>query len=63
MSLILLLVLLVFMGVVAYYVRASSKIDPTFKAIIYIVLVVVALILVLQIFGVWSELKNFKVGR
>lgn len=62
MNLIALIVLLIVAGVAMYYVRASSKIDPNFKTIIYGVVIVAFIVLLLQIAGVWSEIKNFRVG-
>lgn len=50
------------LGVIVYYVRASTKIDPLFKTIIYVVAVIAVVVLLLQRLGMWTELKNFKVG-
>lgn len=62
MSLIVLVVVLAIVGVVLYYIRAATKIDPTIKTIIYIVVVIAVVVFLLQLFGIWGEIKSFKVG-
>lgn len=61
MSVIGLVFVLVFLGVVSYFVNANSKITPTFKWILNTALIVIAVLLLLVAFGVWSEIKEMKV--
>lgn len=63
MSVLTLVLILCFLGVVAWLVNAKAPIGPTFKMIINIVLVVVAVILVLSAFGVWEEVKDVQVPK
>lgn len=51
------------MGVAAYFINASSKVNATFKWIMNLVLVVVAALLVLEAFGVWDQVKDVKVPK
>ena len=62
MSVLTLILILAFLGLVAYFVN-RSPINATFKWIIQAVLVVVAVILVLVAFGVWDEVKNIRVPK
>ncbi len=61
MSVIALVLILCFLGFIAWLVNAKAPIGPTFKLIINIVLIVVAIILVLSAFGVWDEVRSVKV--
>jgi uncharacterized membrane protein len=61
MSVIALVFILVFLGVVAYFTNTSAKISSTFKWLINAVLIVVAVVLILAAFGIWDEVKNIKV--
>jgi RsiW-degrading membrane proteinase PrsW (M82 family) len=63
MSVIALILILVVLGVVAYFVNTSAKINGTFKWLINAVLIVVAVLLILTAFGVWDELKGMKVPK
>jgi hypothetical protein len=63
MSVIALVLLLCFLGFVAWLVNAKAPISATFKLIINIVLIVVAIILVLSAFGVWEEVKSVRVPK
>lgn len=63
MSVIALVVLLVGLGVIGWVVNAKLPISPTFKLIVNIVLIAVALILVMAAFGVWNEIKSIKVPQ
>lgn len=63
MSVLALILILVVIGVAAYFINTSAKITPTLKWIINAVLVVVAVLLVLSAFGVWDEVKSIKVPK
>lgn len=62
LSIIALIVGLVVIGVILHYVRASDKIDPGFKTLIYVVVAIAVAIFLLMFFGIWGELKSFRVG-
>lgn len=61
MSVLALVLILCFLGVVAWLINAKAPIGPTFKMIINIVLIVVAIILCLSAFGVWDEVRGVRV--
>lgn len=63
MSVIGLILILVVLGIAAYFVNTSAKINATFKWLINLVLIVVAVLLILSAFGVWNELKGMKVPQ
>lgn len=63
MSVLVLILLLAFFGVIAYFANTSVKLSPTFKWLINAVLIVVAVLLVLSAFGVWDEVRNVKVPK
>lgn len=63
MSVLALIIILVVLGIVAYFINVSGKINATFKWIINAVLIVVAVLLVLSAFGVWQEVRDIKVPR
>lgn len=63
MSVIGLILILCVLGVAAYFVNTSAKINGTFKWLINLVLIVIAILLVLTAFGVWGELKSMKVPQ
>lgn len=63
MSLLVLLLILAAMGVAAYFINASQKINSTFKWFMNLVLIVVAALLILEAFGVWDQVKSVKVPR
>lgn len=62
LGIIALMVGLVVIGVLLHYIRASDKIDPGFKKLIYVVVAIAVVIFLLMFFGVWGELKSFRVG-
>ncbi len=61
MSVIALVLILCFLGLVAWFVNYKTPIGPTFKMIINIVLILVAVILVMVAFGVWDQVRGVKV--
>jgi hypothetical protein len=63
MSVITLVLILCFLGFVAWLVNYKVPIGPTFKAIINVVLVIVAVVLVLVAFGVWDNVRNVQVPK
>jgi len=63
MSVIGLIVILLFLGAVLWFVNSRAKIGGSLLLIINIVVVVIALILVLQAFGIWDELRGLKVPK
>ena len=63
MSVILLIVILCFLAGVGWLVNTKVPGMPTLKLIINLVLIVVAIILVLQAFGIWQEVKNVQVPK
>jgi len=63
MSLLTLVVVLVIMGVIAWFVQTSGHLNSTFKWIIMVVLIVVALLLVLSAFGILEDIKGVKVPK
>lgn len=63
MSVLGLLVLLIVLGVAAFFVNAKMPIGATFKMIINIVLIAVAVMLCLVAFGVWDEVRGMKVPK
>lgn len=63
MSLLVLLLILGAMGVAAYFINASAKVNPTFKWLMNLVLIVVAALLVLEAFGVWDQVKSIRVPK
>lgn len=63
MSVITLVLILCFLGFIAWLVNYKAPIGATFKMIINIVLIIVAVILVLMAFGVWQEVRNIQVPK
>lgn len=63
MSVIGLVVILIVLGLIAWLVSAKLPINTTFKTIIYVVLVVIAVFLCLSAFGVWDEVRALKVPK
>jgi len=64
MSVIVLIVLLCVLGGIWWLIDSKgSALNPTFKLVIKVVLIVVAVVLVLSAFGVWDELKSLKVPK
>ena len=63
MSVIGLIVILLFLGAVLWFVNSRGQIGGSLLLIINLVVVVIALILVLQAFGIWDELRGLKVPK
>lgn len=64
MSLIALLVILIILAGILWLVNVKGgALNGTIKLIINIVVIVVAVILCLQAFGVWDEIKNVNVPK
>lgn len=63
MSVLTLVLILVVLGIVAYFVNKNANINATFKWLINAVLIVVAVLLVLSAFGVWQEVRDIKVPK
>lgn len=63
MSVLTLVLILVFLGAVAYFANASGKLTPTFKWLINAVLIIVAVFLILSAFGVLDEIRGVKVPK
>jgi cation transporter-like permease len=63
MSVVALVLILCFLGVIGWLINAKLPIGPTFKLIINIVLIVVALIIVASAFGVWEEVRSVRVPK
>lgn len=63
MSVLTLIIILVVLGIAAYFVNANAKINATFKWLINAVLIVVAVLLVLVAFGVWDNVRDIKVPK
>ena len=63
MSLIGLLVILIVLGAIAWLVNTKLPGNATIKLIINIVLIVVAIILVLQAFGIWGQIRGVQVPK
>lgn len=63
MSVIALILILCFLGCVAWLVNAKAPIGPTFKLIVNIVLIVVAVIITLSAFGIWDTVRDVRVPK
>ncbi len=63
MSVVALVLILCFLGGIAWLVNVKIPIGPTFKLIINLVLIVVAIILVLHAFGVWDQVRGVQVPK
>ena len=63
MSIIALVVILLVLAGIAWLVNTKMPGSGTIKLIINIVLIVAAVILVLQAFGVWQEVKTIQVPK
>ena len=62
MALITLLIVLLFIGAVAWLVNAKlPNLNPTIRFIINLVLVIVAIIFALDAFGIWDKVRDVKV--
>lgn len=61
MSIVALILILVFLGVVLYFVNTSTKMVGWMKTIINILCIIIAVILILQAFGVWQEIRSAQV--
>lgn len=63
MSVLALVLILCFIGVLAWFVNTKVPLNPTIKLIINIALVVIAILITLSAFGVWQEVKGVKVPQ
>lgn len=63
MSIILFILILCFLGWVAYLVQYKAKFAPFFKWLILGVIIVLAVMLILTQFGIWDELKSVRVPK
>lgn len=63
MSVLTLVLILCFLGFIAWLVNYKAPIGPTFKLVINIVLIVVAVIIALTAFGVWQDVRNIQVPK
>ena len=63
MSVVTLVILLVVLGVAAYFANASTKLTPTFKWLINAVILIVAILLILTAFGVWQSVRSVQVPK
>lgn len=63
MSILALIVILLILGFVAWGVSRMSAINPTFKTIIYVVLVVIAVLICLNAFGILDEVRRQPVPK
>ena len=63
MSILALLLILVLMGVLLWAIKTYLPVDDKIKQLITVVVVVIAVILVLQAFGVLAYLQNVMVPR
>lgn len=63
MSIIGLVLILCFLGVVGWLINTKAPISAGFKMLINIVLIVAAIILCLMAFGVWNEVRGIKVPQ
>lgn len=61
MSVVALVLIICFLGGIAWLVNAKLPIGPTFKLVINIVLIVIAIIIALSAFGVWDEVRGVRV--
>lgn len=64
MSVLALVLILCFLGVIAWAVNTKwPSLNPTIRQIINIVLIVSAILITLSAFGVWQEVKGIKVPQ
>ena len=64
MSVIGLVIILLFLGLILYLVNVyGSAIHPTLRMLINGVIIIVAILIVLVAFGVWDEVRNIKVPK
>lgn len=64
MSLITLLIILVILAGILWLVNVKgAALNATIKLIINIVVIIVAVVLCLQAFGIWDEVKNVNVPK
>lgn len=54
---------LIVVGVLLYLINRYIPMASSIKSILNIVVVVVVCVWVLQVFGLWGEISNFRVGR
>lgn len=63
MSVITLVLILCFLGFIAWLVNYKAPIGPTFKMIINIVLIIVAVVIALSALGVWDQVRGVQVPK
>jgi cation transporter-like permease len=63
MSLVTLIIVLIVLGVVAYLISSYLPMEPRIKTILIWVIIIVALVIVLNAFGVCSALKGTAVPK
>lgn len=63
MSILALIVILLILGFVAWGVSRITTINPTFKTIIYVVLVAIAVLICLNAFGILDEVRRHPVPK
>jgi len=61
MSVVSLILILCFLGLIGWLVYAYAPFSPGIKKVINIILLLVAVIITLQAFGVWDELRGTRV--
>jgi hypothetical protein len=61
MSILTLLVILIILGVVGWFVNYKLPISATFKLIISVVLIIIAIWLCLDAFGILNQVRGVKV--
>lgn len=64
MSVIALVIILVFLGVIGWFVNVKgTALNPAIRWIINAVLIITAIIIALSAFGVWNEVKDVQVPK
>ena len=63
MSIIGLILILAFLGVLAWVTNYKLPISPGFKMIIHVVLFIIAVLICLSAFGILDQVKDAKVPR
>lgn len=63
MSIVFLVLIIAALGIGAYLMRKVKIIDPLFRLIIQIILIVIAILVALQAFGILDSIRGAKVPR
>jgi hypothetical protein len=63
MSIVALLILIALLGLVAYFITTLIPMPPQFKTLIILVALLIAILLVLQAFGLLPSIGNVQVPR